>query len=196
MLSSRRRSLRSPRSPGSEGFTLMELLISIAIISTMSALGIAMFQKYVHAAQSGEARTVIGQIRSGEESYKAEMLQYLSCSASLTDYYPNATPDDSRWAWRRPTDARYANGTQGWQMLNVNPDGPVRYGYAAFAGMGPTAPPGPDPGFVRPPILFATPAGVPWFVIAAKNKHISTMGPSLAITTSYDGTLYFEGDSE
>jgi type IV pilus assembly protein PilA len=174
----------------------MELLIAIAIISTMSAIGIAMFKKYVHAAQSGEARTVIGQIRAGEESYKSEMLQYLSCSASLTDYYPNTTPNDSRWSWVRPSDARYANGTTGWQMLNVNPDGPVRFGYAAVAGLGPTPPPNPDPSFVRPPILYTTANGVPWFVVAARNQHVSTWGPSLAITTSYDGTLYFEGDSE
>jgi type IV pilus assembly protein PilA len=191
--------LRLSKRSRSRGFTLMELLIAIAIIATLSALALVGFRKYIHAAQSSEARAVLGQIRAGEEAYKVEMLRYLSCSGSLTDYYPNSSPvDDSRWVWQRPNDSRYyfqaGPPPSGWQLLNVNPDAPVRYGYAVVAGVGPNALPSPDPAFAQPPVLSTTAAGVPWFVAAAKNKHVTTWQPSLAITTSYDGTVYYEGE--
>jgi type IV pilus assembly protein PilA len=178
------------------GFTLVELLIAVAIIALLSAMAIAGYIKYIHAAQSAEARVMFGQIRNGEEAYRAEMLGYLSSSSSLADYYPNATPNDTRWAWKRPSDVRYTSPTTGWAMLNVNPDGPVRYGYAVVAGVAPTPLPAPDPAFAHAPVWPTNmTAGTPWYVIAAKNQHYNTAGlPSLLITTSYDGTVYSEND--
>jgi type IV pilus assembly protein PilA len=181
------------------GFTLTELLITVAIMATLAALALVGFRKYIHASQSTEARVVLGQIRSGEEAYRSEMLSYLSCSGSMTDYYPNPNPtDDSRWVWQRPNDARFyfqaGPPPTGWQLLNVTPDAPVRYGYAVVAGVGPNALPTPDPGFAHPPTLTTTKPGMPWFVAGARNKHINTFGPSLAITVSYDPTVYWEGE--
>ncbi len=179
------------------GFTLVELLIVCAIIAVLSALGILGYQRYIHQAQTSEAKLVLDQIRAGEEQYRAEMLNYLSCSSSLTDYYPNTTPNDSRWVWQRSTDSRYNNTTNGWAMLNVNPDAPVRFGYAVVAGTAPGAFPTPDPAFQSPPAWPTTlKAGTPWFVVAAKNVHVTGMKPSLAITTSYDGTIYSESEGE
>src|SRR5262245_29468578 len=85
------------------GFTLIELLIVVAIISTLAALAILGYRRYVHAAQSSEARVVMGLIRGGEESYRQDTNAYLACSQNLSDYYPNTTPDDTRWVWERPT---------------------------------------------------------------------------------------------
>jgi hypothetical protein len=82
-------------------------------------------------------------------------------------------------------------------MLNVNPDSPVRYGYAVVAGVAPTPLATPDPGFATPPIWPSNlPSGTPWFVAEAKNQHFyPAPGPaSLMITTSYDGTVYSEND--
>lgn len=186
-----------PRSP-QRGFTLIELLIAIAIIAVLSGIAIVMYRKYIHAAQSSEAKVVIGQIRNGEEAYRAEMLKYLSCSGSLTNYYPNVTPDDSRWTWRRSTDTRYTNNTTGWNMLNVQPDAPVRYGYAVVAGTAPGAFPAPDPLMVSPPVWPSTlAAGTPWYVISARNQHFgNNLPPHLLITASYDATIYGENEGD
>ncbi len=188
----RRHGLRSLR-----GFTLFELLIVCAIIAVLAAIGTLGYQRYIHQAQSSEAKLVLDQIRAGEEQYRAEMLSYLSCSSSMTDYYPNATPNDSRWVWQRPSDSRYASATTGWVMLNVNPDAPVRYGYVVVAGLAPGGFPALDPSFQSPPTWPTNlAAGTPWFVAAARNMHVSSMKPSLAMTSSMDGKIYSEGEGE
>jgi len=185
---------RPPRSP-QRGFTLIELLITIAIIAVLAGIAIAMYRKYLHAAQSSEAKVVIGQIRNGEEAYRAETLNYLSCSGSLTDYYPNVVPDDSRWVWERSTDTRYTNNVSGWNMLGVHPDAPVRYGYAVVAGTAPSALPAPDPLMVNPPVWSSLAAGTPWYVVTARNQHFGNNDlPHLLITTSYDATIYSENE--
>jgi len=190
------RNPRRARRPA-RGYTLIELLIVVAMIAVMASVAVLSFRKYVHAAQSSEAKVVMGLIRNGEESYRAEMLNYCSCSSSSTDYYPNANPDDSRWMWKRPSDARYSDPNHGWAMLNVNPDGPVRYGYVVMAGVGPSPLPAPDPAFTRPPIFGTQPSGRPWFVVEARNQHYNNMvpgPPSLLIATSYDGIPYSENE--
>jgi type IV pilus assembly protein PilA len=182
---------------------MIELLITIAMIFVMATVAVLSFRKYVHAAQSSEAKVVMGLIRNGEESYRAEMLNYLSCSSSMTDYYPNANPNDTKWSWVRGgstsvvQDARYTSPTNGWAMLNVRPDGPVRYGYVVMAGVGPNPIPAPDPAFTHPPIFSTPTSGRPWFVVEARNQHYNNLvagPPSLLIATSYDGIPYTENE--
>jgi type IV pilus assembly protein PilA len=174
------------------GFTLVELLIVVAMVAVLSAIAILGYRRYVHSAQSAEARVVMGLIRNGEESYRQDTNSYLSCSATLSTYYPNISPDDTRWVWEQSSDQRY---TTCWRMLGVHPDAPVRYGYAVMGGAFPTAPGQLDGAFKTPPAWptgFAS--GTLWYVIAAKNVHQANMGSSLAVTTSWDATVYTEGD--
>jgi type IV pilus assembly protein PilA len=178
---------------------MIELLVTVAIIGMLSAMAIAGYRRYVHAAQSSEVRVVFGQIRNGEEAYRAEMLKYLSVSGSFTDYYPNGNPnDDSRWVWERPADSRYVNTSYtGWALRNVHPESPVRYGYVVMADVAPNMPGSLDPSFANPPQWPTNLSdGTPWFVVAARNKHNASMAPSLAVATSWDGTVYSEGDGD
>ncbi len=186
---------RRRQSFGARGFTMLELLIVVAIVGMLAALAVAGYVRYIHHAQSTEARITLGQIRSGEESYRADMLGYLAPSSSMIDYYPNAAPDDSRTVWERPLDPRYNNNNNGWAMLNVHPDAPVRYGYAVFAGIAPASPPPLDPSFLHPPAWATTlTAGTPWFEVAARNSHQAGVPPSVLVAASYDGTIYSEND--
>jgi len=119
-------------------------------------------------------------IRGAEDNFKGEFLTYLNVSSSLTDYYPNATPNDSRWAWVQPNDSRYTTVVSactkgmcgGWSLLNISADAPVRFGYAVISGIGgtPTSPPALSP----PPTMPAVANGVPWYVVQAVNKHVPT----------------------
>jgi type IV pilus assembly protein PilA len=176
------------------GFTLIELLITVAMIGVLAALGLVGYRRYVHAAQSSEARTVIGMIRGGQEAYKAEMLQYLNCSTSLTDYYPNKTPNDSRMNWIQPGDARYTSATTGWALLNVAPDTPVRFGYAVVANIGGqlTA----TTALANPPIMPTVATGVPWYVIQAINDHDNNGIYAVFASTSTSGEIMSQNEQE
>jgi type IV pilus assembly protein PilA len=173
-------------------------MIVVAMIGVMAALAVVGYKKYLNAAQSGEAKAMIQGIRAGEESYKSEMLVYLSCSTGLTDYYPNnptVSQNDSKWAWVRPNDTRYTNKDTGWQLLNVQADAPVRFGYAVVAGVGPTAPPAPV-GFNTPPAWPAINPGIPWYVVQAANQRASGTKVVLFISSSLSGEIYGENEDQ
>jgi type IV pilus assembly protein PilA len=181
------------------GYTLAELMIVVAMIGVMAALAIAGYKKYVNAAQSSEAKAMIQGIRAGEESYKSDMLVYLGCSTSLVDYYPSdptANQNDKKWAWVRPNDVKYNNTTNGWQLLNVQADAPVRFGYAVVAGVGATAPPALD--FVKPPTGWppAVNAGIPWYTVQAVNKRSTASPKVLFMSWSGSGEIYSENEGE
>ena len=154
------------------GFTLVELLVVVALIGVLSSLAIVGYRKYVHSAQSSEAKSMIEAIRGAEEVYKSEMLQYLDVSAgSSGGLYPNATPNDTRTIW-----GSAGNDLANWQILNVHADSAVRFGYAVRAGAG-SLDAGQNPIWPNTtystdlPALPVVPTGVPWYVVEAVNSH-------------------------
>ena len=168
-------------------------MIVVAIIGVMSALAIVGYRKYVNAAQSSEAKAMIQGIRVGEEAYKAEMLVYLSCSTSLTDFYPQK-PNDTKMNWVQPTDKRYTDPATGWQLLNVAADGPVRFGYAVVAGIAPASFPSTDmqkqPGGWPPKLQ----SGTPWFVVQAINQRPGSSIKTVFVSTSVSSEIFTEND--
>jgi type IV pilus assembly protein PilA len=194
MLSQRRPSLRSWQ----RGFTLAELMIVVAMIGVMAALAIVGYRKYLNAAQASEAKAMIQGIRAGEESYKSEMLVYLNVSGTLNNYYPNnptVTQDDKKWSWVQSGDPRYTDKDKGWQLLNVAADGPVRFGYAVVAGVGPAAPPAPV-GFTSPPVWPPINPGIPWYVVQAVNQRSPGAKLVLFVSSSLSGEIYGENDDQ
>ena len=105
-----------------KGFTLIELMIVVAIIGILAAIAIPNFLSYQKKAKTSEAKTNLGAIRTCEESYRAETENdvYLSCTAS-----PAASvPDSNKVAW---IDA----GNFG--TIGFAPSGNVYYKYAVVA---------------------------------------------------------------
>ena len=68
-----------------EGFTLVELLIVVAIIGILSAVAIMSFNRYAVKARVGEAYAMLAQIKAREEVYRAEFNQFAGAA-----YYPGA----------------------------------------------------------------------------------------------------------
>ena len=186
-----------------QGFTLIELMVVVAMIGVLSALAIAGYRKYSASAGTSEALAVIQGIRNAEETYKAETMVYLGCSCggatpagcpgggSLSNWYPMSTPTSQKWAWSNP-----ANGDQPcWQALNVVTDGPVRFGYAVIADVqGPVATPGMliNP---TPPIVFPnTPE--PWYLIQAAGDRDADTNLALLFASSFQAEVYVEDDTE
>ena len=74
--------LRRIRNRKSKGFTLIELMIVVAIIGILAAIAIPNFLNMRKKAMSTEAKSNLGNLRTMEEAYRME---YGSYTASLTN---------------------------------------------------------------------------------------------------------------
>ena len=82
------------RRGASRGFTLVELLVVVLIVSIFATIGIVMMREYIFTAKSTEAFAVVQSIRAAEESWKAQNGSYLNVSDTLdpANYYPSEAP--------------------------------------------------------------------------------------------------------
>jgi prepilin-type N-terminal cleavage/methylation domain-containing protein len=65
-----------------KGFTLMELLIAVAIVVILAGVGIPIYLKFQTGAKHAEASTNLNGIKLAEESYKLSNGTYLICGVS------------------------------------------------------------------------------------------------------------------
>lgn len=104
------------------GFTLIELMIVVAIIAVLAAIGIPAYQGYIRRSYLSEANSSIASIKSAEESYFTINGCYTEAPA-----HPSSVPSGSETAWgTSPT----AWGNTG---LGVRPDKNVRFQYQVYA---------------------------------------------------------------
>ena len=150
--------MRTKNSPKTQGFTLIEMLITVAIIGILAGIAVPSFSSYMKRARTSEAYTFIGEIRQRQEAYRAEFNQYCSAPAAATMLpaggaaTPAGAPDSQLRGWPSPA------GT--WDLLGARPDGAVRFRYAVEAG-------GPGTGNPNPPGTSGLGAQDFWFVTQA-----------------------------
>jgi type IV pilus assembly protein PilA len=178
-------SQRSTLKRGTSGFTLVELMIVIAMVGVLAALGVFGFSRYLRAAGAAEVKAVVQGIRVSEEAVRAETFQYLGCSATPTSWYPGA-PNKTKRHW----DNGVNNAEHDcWMRLNVTTDGPVRFGYAVVAGIAPQPNPVQNIGYCTNWAAAHANIDGPWYIVQAAGDQNGDGVMSLFAASSLNGTI-------
>jgi len=104
------------------GFTLIELMIVVAIIGVLAAIAIPAFQRFQLRSKVSEAKTNLASIRTAELAYVSTAGTFLATVASPV---ADAALDGVRDAW-------VDNGGYAW--LGWSPEGATLFNYKVVAG--------------------------------------------------------------
>jgi len=174
----------------SAGFTLVELMITVAIIGVLALLATVGYARWARTAKTAEATAMLGSIKSAEETWRAEHLNYLDVSGNLTTYFPLATPpNDQKVAWN-PTTCAGTQVCDRFKLLNVQAESAVYYRYAVHAG--------PADGTAKTfdGKTFSPAAHDPWFVVKAWGDLDANKVDSFYWTSSFASTILSEKPGE
>jgi prepilin-type N-terminal cleavage/methylation domain-containing protein len=151
--------------PLAAGFTLIEVMIVVAIIGILSALGIAAIRARALESNVPAAIVVVKTIAAAQEQYRALNQVYYDVPNG-SQWYPDPPAQNTKRAFymaaRGAGDAR----SDDWYRLGPDVRQPVEFSFRADAGD-----PGADPGTDLATALITLPAvspNEPWYLIQAR----------------------------
>jgi prepilin-type N-terminal cleavage/methylation domain-containing protein len=105
-----------------KGFTLMELLIAVAIVVILAGVGIPVYLRFMTGSKHAEASTNLSGIKLSEEGYKLSSGVYAACGVA-----PRAIADldEQAFSW---ADAAAVN-TADYTTIDFTISGDVRFIY-------------------------------------------------------------------
>ena len=118
-----------------KGFTLIELMIVVAIIGILAAVAIPAFLKYIKKSKTAEAGLSIRKIYDGEVTYYQEE-KVTSTGAIITKQFVTAPSSGVATPPLPPTMDKVSGNwdDEGWKALKFGADSPVQFCYNAIAG--------------------------------------------------------------
>lgn len=178
----------------SRGFTLIELMVTVAIVGILATLATFGIAKYIQSSKSSEAIQMIGAIKAAQEQYRVDTFVYkdVSGSHSLADstLYPTTTPSSKVYAWG---DTSTDQG-KAWQELGVRADAPVRFAYGCAAGSPTDAVPGPGTSFSV--ANWPTTQSMPWYVVRAVGDLDGDGVRSVFVSSSFTSQIFIDKEGE
>ena len=100
-----------------KGFTLIEMMIVVAIIALLATIAIPNYVNFQLRAKTSEAKANLGAIRICEEAYKAEYGIYLACAPN-----PSSIPSGIKLPWESELSSSKSSG---WDSIAFKPKGKV-----------------------------------------------------------------------
>jgi type IV pilus assembly protein PilA len=116
-----------------KGFTLIELMIVVAIIGILAAVAIPAFLDYMKKGKRSEAELNLDAIKKGNKTYFVEHASYVVATAAAT---PMATCCAAGGVTKCPANAAAWQGVQAWDDLDfsVTEDHYFVYSYTGTTG--------------------------------------------------------------
>lgn len=105
-----------------KGFTLIELMIVVAIVGLLAAVGVSAYFGYVESAKRTEAQTALVDISSKEEAYMNTWGEYLEITAWNPANMPTDADPVKEWST--------ATSHEKWEILGFAIAGASRWSYA------------------------------------------------------------------
>ncbi len=106
------------------GFTLIELMIVVAIIGILAAIAIPNFLKFQMRSKAGEGKLNLSAIRTAETAYFSEIGTYMAWPLS-----PAAAVTSQKRAWTPCPNSPPLAGDPGYCFVGWAPEGDVYYSY-------------------------------------------------------------------
>jgi type IV pilus assembly protein PilA len=150
--------VRSPQPPShaSHGYTLVELMIVVAIVGILASIAVPGYQNYTMRAKAVEAVNTLAAINAAQHAYieNSETETYCNASGTAAVWNPNANPG--------PQPQRWDEADLLWRQLGFRAPPFVLFSYQTVAGSSTELPTAlgfsSDRGY---------PGGTPWFISSA-----------------------------